>query len=497
MKKRQLANLIMVAVIVIIAVTGILTVGHIQGWFDKVSEDQAVLTDIRGVLYLEREGVSYPVSSETPLRTGDKLKANPGATAVIRIQDSYLTLGEKAELEIIDPAAEQFSLSVGNGELFTYAVNPVTLLFDGQELSVNDAVLTLSVRSGAQSVSVYSGTVTLGENTAAEGQIIDWVNGSVSVSPLQIEALNNFNISQLRTANQHKTLFFTVADLDQLVADRNQALEDMLDVPLLPSSDETLDEDADSSETDTADETPDASEPSPTDPAETLPQQTEPDETESSGSSQPDKPTSTEQDSAETSPDHTELDFTEAPTTAGSTTGAPSTEAPTTEEPTSQAPTTEEPTTAEPATETEPVGETYYCVLSIRCDTILNNMDNLKPSKVEFVPDDGIILAPVRVPFTEGETVFDVLTRACDTLGIQLEYSWTPIYDSYYIEGINHLYEKDCGDESGWMYRVNGWFPNYGCSSYALADGDVIEFLYTCNGYGVDVGAPPYTEEAE
>ena len=115
-------------------------------------------------------------------------------------------------------------------------------------------------------------------------------------------------------------------------------------------------------------------------------------------------------------------------------------------------------------------------------------MDKLEPGKVEFVPSDGVILYPVTVQFEAGETVFDVLTRVCDITGIQIEYSWTPLYGSYYIEGINNLYEFDCGNESGWMYKVNGWFPNYGCSSYYVDDGDVIVWCYTCVGLGADVG---------
>ena len=68
-----------------------------------------------------------------------------------------------------------------------------------------------------------------------------------------------------------------------------------------------------------------------------------------------------------------------------------------------------------------------------------------------------------------------------------MEASFTPMYNSYYIKGINNLYEFDCGDGSGWMYRVNGWYPNYGVSRYALRDGDVIEFRYTCE-LGDDIG---------
>ena len=63
----------------------------------------------------------------------------------------------------------------------------------------------------------------------------------------------------------------------------------------------------------------------------------------------------------------------------------------------------------------------------------------------------------------------------------------TPVYNSAYIEGISNLYEFDCGERSGWMYKVNGWFPNYGCSRYELKNGDKIEWVYTCD-LGRDVG---------
>lgn len=133
-----------------------------------------------------------------------------------------------------------------------------------------------------------------------------------------------------------------------------------------------------------------------------------------------------------------------------------------------------------------------YCTIQIRCDTILNNLGNLTSGKEAYVPSNGIILATSELAFEEGETVFDVLQRACNLAGIQIEYSYTPIYESYYIEGLNHIYEFDCGNQSGWMYKVNGWFPNYGCSSYTLQDGDNIVWLYTCNGLGADIGGSNY-----
>lgn len=127
------------------------------------------------------------------------------------------------------------------------------------------------------------------------------------------------------------------------------------------------------------------------------------------------------------------------------------------------------------------------CTISIRCDTILDNMQNLTPGKEGLVPADGVILSALTVEFSEGESVFDVLLRETKRRRIHMEFVDTPIYNSAYIEGINNLYEKDCGSESGWMYKVNGWFPNYGCSRYQLKDGDVVEWVYTCD-LGRDVG---------
>lgn len=131
--------------------------------------------------------------------------------------------------------------------------------------------------------------------------------------------------------------------------------------------------------------------------------------------------------------------------------------------------------------EQEIVDNTLKCSFSISCATVLDNMDILDKSKKEIIPDDGWILKPVTVNFNEGESVFDVLKQVCRDNKIQLEFSFTPIYNSAYIEGINNLYEFDCGSLSGWMYEVNDWFPNYGCSRYEVKNGDVIEWQYTCD----------------
>ena len=135
-----------------------------------------------------------------------------------------------------------------------------------------------------------------------------------------------------------------------------------------------------------------------------------------------------------------------------------------------------------------------YCTFTITCSTILDNIDDLDPEKIELVPKDGIILKKQKVQFKEGESVYDVLVKVCKDNNIHMESSWTPMYNSAYIEGINNLYEFDCGSLSGWMYKVNEWFPNYGCSRYVLKNGDDVVWCYTCN-LGYDVGGGYATGE--
>ena len=145
------------------------------------------------------------------------------------------------------------------------------------------------------------------------------------------------------------------------------------------------------------------------------------------------------------------------------------------------------PAPVEPDDAAVDTGTQLTCTISISCATILNNMDKCDESKRGLVPADGVILPAVTVTFSQGESVFDVLQRVCKERKIPMEFSWTPMYNSAYIEGIYNLYEFDVGDGSGWMYKVNDWFPNYGCSRYELQDGDTVRWVYTCD-LGKDVG---------
>ncbi|MBQ2614965.1 MAG: DUF4430 domain-containing protein [Clostridia bacterium] len=139
--------------------------------------------------------------------------------------------------------------------------------------------------------------------------------------------------------------------------------------------------------------------------------------------------------------------------------------------------------TAEPTEKPveEKTEEVLTCTLSVRCDAALRNADKLKEGKLEVLPSNGVIFQEQAVAFAEGESVFDVLLGQMQKNKIHFEFVKTPMYDSAYIEGIGNLYEFDCGELSGWLYRVNGVRPTYGCSQYPVKKDDKIEFFYTCD----------------
>lgn len=256
----------------------------------------------------------------------------------------------------------------------------------------------------------------------------------------------------------------------------------------MTESETTDGQDADSQDADRTDETSEGAsteEPANKDTQETASGETG---TENKRADSPAANDSSETEDGQGSSGTTEV-LTEQPTTEEEP-GQNTTEAPTTERPAHQKPekpaTTEEPETTEQKQTEE---QTYTCTISINCDNILKNWNMLDKSKQSCVPADGWILKEVEVEFKKGQTVFDVLKDITKKKSIQLEYSFTALYGSYYIEGIHNLYEFDCGELSGWEYCVNGKFPAFGCSKYVLKDGDKIEWKYTCD-LGADVGNP-------
>lgn len=205
-----------------------------------------------------------------------------------------------------------------------------------------------------------------------------------------------------------------------------------------------------------------------------------------------DTPLVSEQSPVVSSPTEPEVPVSDTPTTP-----APEPSAGTPGTTPSAEPEPESTPEAAPASDSAPgTPEPEMCItLVVRCDTLLTSA-TLDADKAELVPENGILFEKENVVFQENESVFDVLAREMRVHKIPMEYVSSPLYGTAYIEGIGNLYEFDAGELSGWMYRVNGEFPHYGCSKYTLKSGDTVEWLYTCD-LGRDVGAEDGDLEAQ
>lgn len=135
----------------------------------------------------------------------------------------------------------------------------------------------------------------------------------------------------------------------------------------------------------------------------------------------------------------------------------------------------------------------------------------------------GYLIEPINVEIYEGETAADTLVNTIESYGFTADYQGDTAYGKgFYLSGIsgvsgvvdtvanfpeylltaleeNYLYpeyerydadwigEFDYTFGSGWMYMVNGVFPNVGFCDYFLGDGDVVTTCFTL-AFGSDIG---------
>lgn len=126
-----------------------------------------------------------------------------------------------------------------------------------------------------------------------------------------------------------------------------------------------------------------------------------------------------------------------------------------------------------------PIGQVSFV---IECKTILNNMDLVDKGLIEqnCIPQNGVILQTKKCDIFENDTVYDLIKRECKKANIRVDYSYNSMFDTYYIKGVNHIYEMSVGSSSGWLYFVNGEMFDKGISLYKLKNGDEVRLAYTC-----------------
>lgn len=96
---------------------------------------------------------------------------------------------------------------------------------------------------------------------------------------------------------------------------------------------------------------------------------------------------------------------------------------------------------------------------------------------------EGYIVHPKEITLREGDTAFTVMERAVGSNSVR----YTGSGSSLYVQSIDGLGEFDKGPKSGWMYGVNGTFPEYSAGAYKVKDGDEVHWQYTVD-LGEDIG---------
>ena len=103
-------------------------------------------------------------------------------------------------------------------------------------------------------------------------------------------------------------------------------------------------------------------------------------------------------------------------------------------------------------------------------------------------PSGKVVMATEEFSIKKETNLFDATKEIGKKKNISIQTTGSGAWG--YVEGIGEFREFDYGDESGWLFRVNGIFSNTGAGSYMLQDGDVVEWMYT-KDLGKDVGARP------
>ncbi len=133
-----------------------------------------------------------------------------------------------------------------------------------------------------------------------------------------------------------------------------------------------------------------------------------------------------------------------------------------------------------------------FAYISIDCKTILDNYVKLDSAlkNEKYVPKNGVILEKTKYRIGKNDTAFSILQKAVKDKRIQLEFQGAEqnSLGSVYVQGINYLYERSCGELSGWFYSVNGEFGTVSAANFKIQDGDYVKWQYTCD-LGYDLGA--------
>ena len=463
---RRLLGGVMALLIVAGAAGGFFAVGRIRGWFPSSQAEEvekhplALRAEVlAGAVLVQRKGVSYQLKDGESLQTGDQVTLKGHGSATLTGEGCKVRCGEGSAFLVGETEGGDPQLTLTGGALFGHCETALCLVVGNQLAQVDAGTVSLTVTGEALTLDMFSGDVrfTGGDSAAVslspgERVSVPCDGGRWGAPVRQTLALADLSDFSLACAVEYDGLWMTPKELRGEIRRREKAAQAALEAELKEQNEK---ETVEKQEEPAAEELPEQSEA-----AESSASSEKEEQEKKAEAEQAARATEKKKRAAEEKRKAEEQKKAEGQQKADSS----------------------EKKEEEPATESG-----GSCTIYIECKTLLDHMDELKESKRGYVPSDGVILKKTTVSFCEGETVYDVLVRTCKAAGVQLEVSYSGGYGSYYVEGIGHLYEFDCGRQSGWVYTVNGTSPKYGCSSCKLQDGDRIVWSYTCQGLGSDV----------
>lgn len=128
--------------------------------------------------------------------------------------------------------------------------------------------------------------------------------------------------------------------------------------------------------------------------------------------------------------------------------------------------------------------KTAACQFTVKGSSASSQKDKINISVDTYTANNQSIIDLTAINYQDGDTAWSATKRLFDEKGIS--YTYNPKKNGYVSE-INGVSEFDYGKQSGWMYSVNGEYPEIGCGAYELKAGDTIRWRYTLD-LGKDLG---------
>ncbi len=249
-RKKTLFNVIMVVLILIIAGCGIMAVGNLKGWFGKDENSVLVSQNVKGVANIQRSGVGYGLEKNVSLRDGDILETKNGTTVDLSAgEENILSLNANTELEAVSVKKGDVQVSLDQGELFTDLASgneKILFTFGKNSFTTGSGVFAISQQTGSASLDVFkdeidlsaadgsSYTVKAGESVQITGDENDkW---TVSTGKIAATSLNEYMIGKLTGCKDKDALCFTTDELQKVLDDRAAEKKAALEKSLSSSS---------------------------------------------------------------------------------------------------------------------------------------------------------------------------------------------------------------------------------------------------------------------